>query len=320
MEIYGNETKSIIESPLKYQRSNAMKKQNIETIVLKNAKTGVAEKIQHEQHKAEYGEKHFWITDKKFFELLAKFSSAESKVLAFVLQKTQPSNSEFVGGYKSIARKLNCDVVTVRNTFKKMQENDILAKTENERIWMVNPRLLVKGDVYTQARLMSKYDTLLGRPLSNLIITDGDGNDPLFLPIEFSTPESLYGVRNNFFKVYNSFFETISGLGGKESLVLEFLLCAMQNSNNMYVGTMEKIALNLNISKATANRAVKTLVNKGFVAKESNGVWRLNPSMVIKGNRRKEKALMDDFLMAKKEYEEKQKARKNGKKQGELAG
>jgi len=45
MEIYGNETKSIMESPLKYQRSNVMKKQNVETIVLKNAKTGVAEKI-----------------------------------------------------------------------------------------------------------------------------------------------------------------------------------------------------------------------------------------------------------------------------------
>ena len=59
MEIYGNETKSIMESPLKYQRSNVMKKQNVETIVLKNAKTGVAEKIQHECHNTGYGTKHF---------------------------------------------------------------------------------------------------------------------------------------------------------------------------------------------------------------------------------------------------------------------
>lgn len=34
-----------------------MKKQNVETIVLKNAKTGVAEKIQHECHNTGYDEK-----------------------------------------------------------------------------------------------------------------------------------------------------------------------------------------------------------------------------------------------------------------------
>lgn len=120
MEIYGNETKSIMESPLKYQRSNVMKKQNVETIVLKNAKTGVAEKIQHECHNTGYGTKHFWKADAKFFELLSNFSAAESKVLAYILQETQPTKNKFVGAYKTIARKLNCDVVTVRNTVKKI--------------------------------------------------------------------------------------------------------------------------------------------------------------------------------------------------------
>ena len=43
-----------------------MKKQNVETIVLKNAKTGVAEKIQHECHNTGYGTKHFWKADAKF--------------------------------------------------------------------------------------------------------------------------------------------------------------------------------------------------------------------------------------------------------------
>lgn len=50
-----------------------MKKQNVETIVLKNAKTGVAEKIQHECHNTGYGTKHFWKADAKFFELLSNF-------------------------------------------------------------------------------------------------------------------------------------------------------------------------------------------------------------------------------------------------------
>ena len=36
-----------------------MKKQNVETIVLKNAKTGVAEKIQHECHTLDTGQSTF---------------------------------------------------------------------------------------------------------------------------------------------------------------------------------------------------------------------------------------------------------------------
>lgn len=162
-----------------------MSKQDVETVIFENAKTGEALEFQHEQHKAEYGAKHFWKADKKFFELLSTFSAAESKVVAYILQKTQPTKNEFIGAYKTIARKLECDVTTVRNTFKKMMENDMLAKTDDERIWMLNPRLLVKGDIIVKARLMSKYDSLLGRPLSDWIITDSNGNDPLFLPIEY---------------------------------------------------------------------------------------------------------------------------------------
>lgn len=239
-------------------------KENVETIVLENSKTGETLELQHEQHKAEYGAKHFWKADKKFFELLSMFSAAESKVLAYILQKTQPTKNEFIGAYKTIARKLNCDVTTVRSTFKKMTEKDMLAKTDNERIWMLNPRLLVKGDIIVQARLMSKYDTLLKRPLSNLIITDDAGNDPVFLPIEYPTPESLGDVKSDFFRVFDSLFETLSGLGGKESEVLYFLVCAMQTSNNTYIGPMKEIAVNVNCSKATVQRAMETLAEKAL--------------------------------------------------------
>lgn len=186
-----------------------MSKQDVETVIFENAKTGEALEFQHEQHKAEYGAKHFWKADKKFFELLSTFSAAESKVVAYILQKTQPTKNEFIGAYKTIARKLECDVTTVRNTFKKMMENDMLAKTDDERIWMLNPRLLVKGDIIVKARLMSKYDSLLGRPLSDWIITDSNGNDPLFLPIEYPTPESLDTAKSDFIKVYHLFFETL---------------------------------------------------------------------------------------------------------------
>lgn len=116
------------------------------------------------------------------------------------------------------------------------------------------------------------------------------------------------------------FFETLSGLGGKESEVLNFLVCAMRNSDNTYTGPMKKIAENVNCSKATVQRAMDTLTDKGFVAMEFDCVWRINPSMVIKGNRNKEKVLMDEFLATQKEYDKKRKARKNGKKQKTVKG
>ena len=256
-----------------------MSKQDVETVIFENAKTGEALEFQHEQHKAEYGAKHFWKADKKFFELLSTFSAAESKVVAYILQKTQPTKNEFIGAYKTIARKLECDVTTVR-----------------------------------------KYDSLLGRPLSDWIITDSNGNDPLFLPIEYPTPESLDTAKSDFIKVYHLFFETLSGLGGKESEVLNFLVCAMRNSDNTYTGPMKKIAENVNCSKATVQRAMDTLTDKGFVAMEFDCVWRINPSMVIKGNRNKEKVLMDEFLATQKEYDKKRKAHKNGKKQKTVKG
>lgn len=120
--------------------------------------------------------------------------------------------------------------------------------------------------------------------------------------------------------LHHLFFETLSGLGGKESEVLNFLVCAMRNSDNTYTGPMKKIAENVNCSKATVQRAMDTLTDKGFVAMEFDCVWRINPSMVIKGNRNKEKVLMDDFLMIQAEYNEKRKARKNGKKQKTVKG
>lgn len=96
--------------------------------------------------------------------------------------------------------------------------------------------------------------------------------------------------------------------------MLDFLVCAMQRGNNMYVGTMKMISVNINSSKATVQRAMDSLADKGFVAMQLDGVWLINPSMVIKGNRNKEKVLMDKFILIQMEYDEKRKARKNSKR------
>lgn len=74
------------------------------------------------------------------------------------------------------------------------------------------------------------------------------------------------------------------------------------------------------VAHSTSRNGKVTLADKGFAAMELDCVWRINPSMVIKGNRRKEKVLADEFAAIQKEYDEKRKFRKNGKKREEAAG
>ena len=109
--------------------------------------------------------------------------------------------------------------------------------------------------------------------------------------------------------MYHLFFETLSGLGGKESEVLNFLVCAMRNSDNTYTGPMKKIAENLSCSKATVQRAMDTLTDKGFVAMEFDCVWRINPSMVIKGKHVR-------MVKGGKKLQEKQKLRHRSSESG----
>lgn len=67
-----------------------MSKQDVETVIFENAKTGEALEFQHEQHKAEYGAKHFWKADKKFFELLSTFPRQKARWWHISCKKRSP--------------------------------------------------------------------------------------------------------------------------------------------------------------------------------------------------------------------------------------
>lgn len=50
-----------------------MSKQDVETVIFENAKTGEALEFQHEQHKAEYGAKHFGKQTKNSLNCFQRF-------------------------------------------------------------------------------------------------------------------------------------------------------------------------------------------------------------------------------------------------------
>ena len=280
-------------------------------IVLKNGKTGECITAPYSAKIIDYGAKHFWKCDKSFFDKLCLFGTANSKVLAYVVTHVRPSSNQFVGAYKNIAKKISCDAETVRKAFGIMRDNDILAYSNAEKIWMLNPRLLVKGDAVKRAKLMSLYDTLLGRKLSDVILTDTGGNEPVYLSREYSSTHSLLEQHEDFFKLYNGFFDIIAGLSGKDFEVLRYLLMAMNHSDNMYIGTMQKIAQNCNCSRATVCRAMKNLTQKELMVMSIKSCWLINPSIIIKGNGNKERMLMEQFVEEQTYFKEKLAQRKS---------
>lgn len=281
--------------------------------ILKNAKTGNVIILDKDEKPVTYGARHFWKADLSFLDTLCDFNTATSKILAHVVKSTRPSTNEFFGTYKGIAKKLPCDAESVRKAFRLMQEKDILVCSDVDRCWMMNPRLLVKGDLLKKVRLMSQYDTLRGRKLGNVILSDTEGKDPVYLSADYPSENSVLQQREYFIKLYNGFFDVVSGLSKKEFSVLLFLLNRMNYSENMYIGTTEKIAINCNCSSATVSRAMRILTEKGLVAMLQQGCWLINPSLAIKGNANKEKMLMERFTEVQKDYRAKKNRRKNGK-------
>lgn len=281
--------------------------------ILKNAKTGNEVELPNVEKTNVYSKKHFWKADLAFFDDLCLFNSATSKVLAYVIRNVKVSENVLIGDYKSIARKLACDAETVRKSFSIMVNNDILVRTDKDKGWMLNPRLLVKGDLIRKALLMSQYDSLCGRQLGDVILTDSEGNAPVRLPKEYLNEQSVLQQKEFFLKLYNGFFDIMAGLSRNDFEVLRFLLMAMNYSENMYIGTMNQIAVNCNCSRGTVCRAMESLTEKGLVAMYLNSCWLINPSVVIKGNPNKERMLMEQFVEAQKNYNAKKTCRKNCK-------
>lgn len=280
-------------------------------MILKDGKTGKCITTSYSEKMINYGAKHFWKCGKDFFDKLCLFDAADSKVLAYVVTQVKPSSNQFVGAYKNIAKKVSCNVETVRKAFRIMQENDILAHSEVETMWMLNPRVLVKGDKVKKAKLMSMYDTLLNRKLGDIILTDTAGNDPIYLSREYNNIQTLLEEREDFFKLYNSFFNVIEGLSKKDFEIIRYLLMTMNYSNNMYIGTMKKISQNCNCSRATVCRAMNSFTQKGLTAMEIKSCWLINPSIIIKGNGNKERMLMENFVEAQTYCKEKLEKRKS---------
>ncbi len=99
-----------------------------------------------------------------------------------------------------------------------------------------------------------------------------------------------------FWKCYLMDFITVLGI--IDSKQLDVLLHIIENtnaSNNLFIGTYSKIAKETNCSSRTISIVLKKLQEADFLKKVQNGVWRINPNILMKGNENKRQLLLSYY-------------------------
>ena len=104
-----------------------------------------------------------------------------------------------------------------------------------------------------------------------------------------------YGTKN-FWKCYLMDFLTVLGIIDSKQLdVFIYIVENTQQANNTFIGTYRKIAGDLHCSLDTVSKIMKKLQENNFIKKVQNGVWLVNPNILMKGNDTKRQILLSYY-------------------------
>ena len=78
----------------------------------------------------------------------------------------------------------------------------------------------------------------------------------------------------------------------KQVAVVTHIYNNMSRADNMFVGTYKKIAQAVGVSEPTIASIMKKLQEINIIRKVQNGVWQINPQVVVRGSETKRKALI----------------------------
>lgn len=105
----------------------------------------------------------------------------------------------------------------------------------------------------------------------------------------------VYGTKN-FWKCY--LMDFLAVLGIIDSKQLDIFIYIVENtnqSNNLFIGTYKKISSDTGCSSTTIAKIMKKLQDNHFIRKVQNGVWLVNPNILMKGNDQKRQILLSYF-------------------------
>lgn len=105
----------------------------------------------------------------------------------------------------------------------------------------------------------------------------------------------VYGSKK-FWKVY--LMDFLSVLGIIDSKQLDIFIYIAENTKpgeNLFIGTYKQIAKDVKVSESTIAKLMKKLQDNGFIRKVQNGVWFVNPNILMQGNDNKRQILLSYF-------------------------
>lgn len=137
---------------------------------------------------------------------------------------------------------------------------------------------------------ISQTQTLVGQKKRELV--DRETGEVIWVD---QITKRTYGTKN-FWKCYLMDFLTVLGIIDSKQLdVFIYIVENTQQANNTFIGTYAKIAKDVGVCRQTIATIMKKLQKNNFIKKVQNGVWLVNPNILMKGNDTKRQILLSYY-------------------------
>lgn len=109
------------------------------------------------------------------------------------------------------------------------------------------------------------------------------------------TTKLVFGSKH-FWKCYmKQFLAVMKPLSGRQYDVFIYIVEHTKPGDNLFIGTYDKIVEGAKCSRQTVAAAMKKLQEKNFIRKKQNGVWMVNPDVLVKGGDSKQAGLLSEY-------------------------
>lgn len=136
----------------------------------------------------------------------------------------------------------------------------------------------------------NETQTLIGQKKRTLV--DQDTGEVVHVD---QITKRVYGTKQ-FWKVY--LMDFLSILGIIDSKQLDVFIYIAENTNqstNLFIGTYRSISEDVGVGVSTVTRIMKKLQENNFIMKKQNGVYLVNPNIMMRGNDNKRQMLLSYY-------------------------
>lgn len=139
-------------------------------------------------------------------------------------------------------------------------------------------------------KYISETQTLVGSKKRHLV--DVDTGESILVD---QVTKRVYGTKQ-FWKCYLMDFLTVLGIiDNKQVDIFIYIVENTNQTTNLFIGTYDKIAKDVGVSRPTIARIMKKLQENNFIKKVQNGLWLVNPNILMKGNDTKRQILLSYY-------------------------